>query len=106
MWPRLQRYVKTALSLMGTSKTVSPHGQTCRSTANETDLDIIMRSCGFEALTYTPDQDKAADNIRVEATRPTAMGAKQDPINAGAVLESGGNWVVIFTSLLGIAMAV
>ncbi|KAG5800119.1 hypothetical protein H9Q69_000837 [Fusarium xylarioides] len=72
----------------------------------QNNLDIIMRSCGFKPLTYTPDQDKAADNVRVEATRPTAMGAKQDSTNAGAGLESGGNWVIIFTSLLGIALAV
>ncbi|KAF6520046.1 hypothetical protein HZS61_016463 [Fusarium oxysporum f. sp. conglutinans] len=72
----------------------------------QNNLDIIMQSCGFKPLTYTPDQDKAADNVRVEATRPTAMGAKQDSTNAGAELESGGNWVIIFTSLLGIALAV
>ncbi|KAK2670987.1 hypothetical protein RAB80_013409 [Fusarium oxysporum f. sp. vasinfectum] len=72
----------------------------------QNNLDIIMQSCGFKPLTYTPDQDKAADNVRVEATRPTAMGAKQDSTNAGAGLESGGNWVIIFTSLLGIALAV
>ncbi|KAF5641560.1 uncharacterized protein FTJAE_4037 [Fusarium tjaetaba] len=72
----------------------------------QNNLDIIMRSCGFKPLTYTPDQDKAADNVRVEATRPTAMGAKQDSTNAGAGLESGGNWVIIFTLLIGIALAV
>ncbi|KAH7473822.1 hypothetical protein FOMA001_g12322 [Fusarium oxysporum f. sp. matthiolae] len=72
----------------------------------QNNLDIIMQTCGFKPLTYTPDQDKAADNVRVEATRPIAMGAKQDSTNAGAGLESGGNWVIIFTSLLGIALVV
>ncbi|KAF5962889.1 hypothetical protein FBULB1_13746 [Fusarium bulbicola] len=72
----------------------------------QNNLDVIMRSCGFKPLTYTPDQDKAADNVRVEATRPTAIGTKQDSANAGAGIESGGNWVIIFTSLLGLALAV
>ncbi|KAF4447746.1 hypothetical protein F53441_8765 [Fusarium austroafricanum] len=55
----------------------------------QNNLDVIMQACGFEELTYTPDKDSLADNIRVEATRPTAMGAKQDSTtNAGAGMES------------------
>ncbi|KAF9768597.1 hypothetical protein IL306_014070 [Fusarium sp. DS 682] len=71
----------------------------------QNNLDIIMRSCGFEERTYTPEQDSVADNVRVEATRPSTMGMKQEPTNAGAGIEPGGYWIIIFTSLLGIALA-
>ncbi|KAF4341162.1 hypothetical protein FBEOM_5032 [Fusarium beomiforme] len=71
----------------------------------QNNLDIIMQSCGFEPLTYTPEEDSAADNVRVEATRPSTMGTMQDAPSSCAGLESGGYWVIIFTSLLGIALA-
>ncbi|KAF5239513.1 hypothetical protein FAUST_4833 [Fusarium austroamericanum] len=75
----------------------------------QNNMDIIMKSCGFEPRTYTPDKDSEVDNVRVEATRPTtSMGAME---NAPANTASGMQvlnmfWVGIFSSLLGFAMAV
>ncbi|KAG8673376.1 hypothetical protein FPOAC2_06819 [Fusarium poae] len=72
----------------------------------QNNMDIIMKACGFESRTYTPDKDSEVDNVRVEATRPTSMGMMGD---APANTASGAKvlnvfWVGIFSSLLGFAM--
>ncbi|KAF4994075.1 hypothetical protein FGRMN_5990 [Fusarium graminum] len=55
---------------------------------DQIDMDIIMQGCGFAKRTYTPDQDSVADNVRVEATQPATMGAKDAPANSSVGLES------------------
>ncbi|KAM0191583.1 hypothetical protein ACHAPA_007088 [Fusarium lateritium] len=73
----------------------------------QNNMDIIMQACGFAKRTYTPEQDSVADNIKVEATQLAAMDAKDAPANASAGLESAGRiWVVLFSVLLGIGMAI
>ncbi|KAH7241814.1 hypothetical protein BKA59DRAFT_513328 [Fusarium tricinctum] len=73
----------------------------------QNNMDIIMEACGFAKRTYTPEQDSVADNVKVEATQPAAMGAKDAPANAGVGVESAGRiWVALFSVLLGIGMAI
>ncbi|KAM0348732.1 hypothetical protein ACHAPU_004171 [Fusarium lateritium] len=73
----------------------------------QNNMDIIMQGCGFAKRTYTPDQDSVADNVRVEATQPATMGAKDAPANSSVGLESSGRiWVGLFSLVLGIIMAI
>ncbi|GKU19155.1 unnamed protein product [Fusarium langsethiae] len=73
----------------------------------QNNMDIIMKSCGFEARTYTPDKDSEVDNVRVEATRPTSMGTMENaPANTASGVEVlNVFWVSVFSSLLGFAIA-
>ncbi|KAK7424802.1 hypothetical protein QQZ08_008431 [Neonectria magnoliae] len=38
----------------------------------DNNINVIMEGCNFSALTYTPSLDGVANNIRVEAERPTS----------------------------------
>lgn len=65
------------------------------------DMDMIMKACNFTDLSYTPDEDSAADNIRVEATRPTAMASTEAPsTNTGAGVEPATQRQVVIVGLL------
>ncbi|KHN99380.1 uncharacterized protein MAM_03078 [Metarhizium album ARSEF 1941] len=50
----------------------------------ETSMRSIMSACKFAERTYRPADDGIVDNVRVSATRPTAMlGSKAGPSSAG-----------------------
>lgn len=39
----------------------------------DNNINVIMEGCNFTALTYTPSQDSAANNINVKAVRPSSV---------------------------------
>ncbi|KAL6412138.1 hypothetical protein AUP68_04521 [Ilyonectria robusta] len=41
-----------------------------------------MEGCNFTALTYTPSQDSAANNINVKAVRPSSVASSNAALNA------------------------
>ncbi|RSM07994.1 hypothetical protein CEP52_004979 [Fusarium oligoseptatum] len=74
----------------------------------QNNMDMIMKACNFTDLSYTPDEDSAADNIRVVATRPTALASTEAPsTNTGAGVEPATQrQVLIVGFLLGLALVV
>lgn len=73
----------------------------------QNNMDIIMKACGFEKRTYTPEKDSEVDNVRVEATRPTGMATMgHAPASAGSGIEALNMPLVgLISSLLGFVMA-
>lgn len=67
-----------------------------------------MKACNFTELSYSIDDDSAADNIRVEATRPTAMASTEAPsTNTGVVVEPTTQRQVMIVGLfLSLALVV
>ncbi|KAI8666180.1 hypothetical protein NCS57_00842100 [Fusarium keratoplasticum] len=74
----------------------------------QNNMDMIMKACNFTELSYTIDDDSAADNIRVEATRPTALASTEAPsTNTGIGVEPAvQRRVMIVGLLLSLALAV
>ncbi|KAJ4174571.1 hypothetical protein NW754_004990 [Fusarium falciforme] len=67
----------------------------------QNNMDKIMKACNFTELSYTIDDDSAADNIRVEATRPTAMASTEAPsTNTGVGVEPDTRRQVMIVGLL------
>ncbi|KAJ4316243.1 hypothetical protein N0V84_007953 [Fusarium piperis] len=72
----------------------------------QNNMNLIMKACNFTELSYTPDKDSAADNIRVEATRPTAWASTEGAsTNTGVGVEPQRK-VVIVGFFLGLALVV
>ncbi|KAM0430408.1 hypothetical protein ACHAPT_005754 [Fusarium lateritium] len=74
----------------------------------QNNMDMIMKACNFTALTYTPDEDSAADNIRVEATRPTALAsAEGSSTHTGVGAEAAvSRRFMVGCLLLGLALVI
>ncbi|KAM5354291.1 hypothetical protein ACJ41O_000941 [Fusarium nematophilum] len=72
----------------------------------QNNMDIIMEGCNFTTLTYTPEQDSVVDNVRVEATRPTALAATQassSTTNSGSTVRlDAGHRVALVIFVLGL----
>ncbi|KAH8688287.1 hypothetical protein BGZ61DRAFT_494410 [Ilyonectria robusta] len=48
----------------------------------DNNINVIMEGCNFTALTYTPSQDSAANNINVKAVRPSSVASSNAALNA------------------------
>ncbi|KAF4971226.1 hypothetical protein FSARC_1948 [Fusarium sarcochroum] len=74
----------------------------------QNNMDIVMNACGFKQLSYSSDKDSVVDNVKVEATRPTAVGATQvSAANAVVRIKSAFCfWVGLSSLLLGFAVAI
>ncbi|KAI8717448.1 hypothetical protein NCS52_00820700 [Fusarium sp. LHS14.1] len=74
----------------------------------QNNMDMIMKACNFTELSYTINNDSAADNIRVEATRPTALASTEAPsTNTGVGVEPDTRrQVMIVGLLLSLALAI
>lgn len=60
-----------------------------------------MKACNFTELSYSINNDSAADNIRVEATRPTALASTEAPsTNTGVGIKPDTRRQVMIVGLL------
>ncbi|KAF4774411.1 hypothetical protein HER10_EVM0012642 [Colletotrichum scovillei] len=81
--------------------------QSCiRKTGNRANnLDFIMKECNFVESTYTPDQDRLVDTIRVVAEKPFLTSSGNVMADAGRVGAGCAAAMAVAVSLVaGMAM--
>lgn len=68
-------------------------------------MDVILSTCNFSTLNYTTSKDALVDNVRVQATLPSAAWGENAALD-GAAARIGGSRTAAVMAAVGVMLSV